>query len=155
VPTELLEELRQQKPFTSLVQELHLSVGRTEAVLEDGIERVLRPHGISATQYNVLRILRGAAPSGLCRQEIRDRLLTRMPDVTRLLDRMEKAGFVTRERSTEDRRLVTTHLTGQGRELVGTLDGPIAEEHERALGHLNEDQLRALINLLTLVRHPK
>jgi DNA-binding MarR family transcriptional regulator len=155
VPTELLDELRQQKPFTSLVQELHLSVGRPDAVLEEGIERVLRPHGSGATQYNVLRILRGAAPSGLCRQEIRDRPLTRMPDVTRLLDRMEKAGLVTRERSSEDRRLVTTHLTGQGRELVGSLDGPIAEEHERALGHLNEDQLRALINLLTLVRHPK
>lgn len=155
VPTELLDELRQQKPFTSLVQEVHLSIGRTDAVLEEGIERVLRPHGISATQYNVLRILRGASPSGLCRQEIRDRLLTRMPDVTRLLDRMEKAGLVTRERSTADRRLVTTHLTDQGRELVGALDGPIADEHERALGHLDEDELRSLVNLLTLARHPK
>lgn len=154
MPNDLLDELKQRKPFSSLAQEAHLNVGRTEAMLQEGIERILRPHGISAAQYNVLRILRGAGSQGLCRNEIRDRLLTRMPDVTRLLDRLEEAGLVTRERDATDRRLVTTRLTPRGSELVDVLDRPVAEEHERRLGHLGEEQLRTLIRLLTLVRHP-
>jgi DNA-binding MarR family transcriptional regulator len=148
----LRHEIRQRKPFGSLQQEAHLSIARTEAVLHDALERVLKPHGISATQYNVLRILRGAGPEGLCRNEVRDRLLTRMPDVTRLLDRMEDAGLVTRVRSTADRRLVTTKLTARGRELVDALDRPVAEEHKRRLGHLTTDQLRTLVELLALAR---
>lgn len=152
--TELLDEIRQRKPFASLAQEAHLNIARTEATLEEGLERVLKPFGVSGTQYNVLRILRGAAPEGLCRNEIRDRLLTRMPDVTRLLDRMEEAGLVIRTRDSADRRLVTTRLTARGRKLVDSLDGPIAAEHERALAHLGEDRLRTLVQLLTLARQP-
>ena len=152
--TDLLDELHQRKPFISLAQEAHLSVARTDAKLLDGLEQVLKPHGIGATQYNVLRILRGAGADGLCRNDLRDRLLTRMPDVTRLLDRMEKAGLVTRERDTADRRLVTTRLTEQGRELVDALDGPIAEEHQRRLSHLTEEKLRTLVRLLALARRP-
>jgi DNA-binding MarR family transcriptional regulator len=152
MPTDLREQLRQQKPFDSLEQEAYLSIGRTEAELSDGFERALRPYGISPAQYNVLRILRGAGPDGLCRNEIRDRLLSRMPDVTRLLDRMEDGGLVTRVRSDADRRLVSTRLTDRGRALVDQLDQPVAEEHERQLGHLSEDQLRALIELLALAR---
>lgn len=151
---ELLEELRQLKPFASLAQEAYLSIARTHAVLQDGLDRVLKPHGVSSTQYNVLRILRGAGQRGLCRHEVQDRLLTRMPDVTRLLDRMEEAGLVDRERGTADRRFVTTRLTERGRELVDELDAPIAEEHERCLAHLGEDQLRELIRLLALARRP-
>jgi DNA-binding MarR family transcriptional regulator len=150
----LLDELHQRKPFASLAEEAHLNLSRTEAVLQEGIDRVLKPHGVSVTQYNVLRILRGAGPKGLCRNEIRDRLLTRMPDVTRLLDRMEEAGLVTREREAADRRLVTTRLTRRGRELVNALDGPVAEEHERRFGHLKDGELRTLVRLLTRVRHP-
>jgi DNA-binding MarR family transcriptional regulator len=154
MPNTLLDELRQRKPFASLAEEAYLNVSRTEAVLQEGIDSVLKSHGISATQYNVLRILRGAGPKGLCRHEISDRLLTRMPDVTRLLDRMEEAGLVTRERDTADRRLVTTHITRSGRKLVDALDGPMAEEHERRLGHLGDKDLRTLVRLLTRVRHP-
>jgi DNA-binding MarR family transcriptional regulator len=150
----LLDELHQRKPFASLAEEAHLNLSRTEALLQEGIDRVLKPHGVSATQYNVLRILRGAGAKGLCRHEIRDRLLTRMPDVTRLLDRLEEAGLVSRERGAVDRRLVTTRLTARGLELVDALDGPVADEHERQLGHLDEKQLRTLVRLLTLVRHP-
>ena len=149
----LHDELHQRKPFASLAEEAYLNLSRTEAVLQEGIDRVLKPHGVSATQYNVLRILRGAGTKGLCRHEIRDRLLTRMPDVTRLLDRMEEAGLVSRVRDAADRRLVTTRLTDRGRELVDALDGPVAEEHERRLGRLDNDQLRTLVRLLTLVRH--
>jgi DNA-binding MarR family transcriptional regulator len=149
---DLREELHQRRPFSSLEQEAFLNVVRTEAELSDAFERMLRPFGVSATQYNVLRILRGAGPNGLCRNEIRDRLVARMPDVTRLLDRMEEAGLVRRARSTADRRQVGTQLTERGRELVDGLDAAVAEEHERRLGHLGEEQLRKLIELLTQAR---
>jgi len=149
---ELLDELRQRRPFASLSHEAHLSVGRTAAVLQEGLDRVLKPHGVSGAQYNVLRILRGAGDAGLCRHEIRDRLLTRMPDVTRLLDRMERAGWVVRERDAADRRLVTTRLSARGRELVDALDEPVAAEHEHRLGHLGEERLRELIDLLADAR---
>lgn len=150
--TTLRDELRQQKPFGSLRQEAFLNVARTETVLRDGIERVIAPHGLSLTQYNVLRMLRGAGANGLCRNEIRERLISRMPDVSRLLDRMEAAKLVSRVRSTEDRRLVTTTLTKEGRALIDKLDDAVAEEHERQLAHLTRTQLRTLIDLLTLAR---
>jgi DNA-binding MarR family transcriptional regulator len=152
MPTDLRDELRQTRPFVSIHQEAHLNVARTEAALADSLERVLKAHGVSATQYNVLRILRGAGPDGLCRNEIRDRLLTRMPDVTRLLDRMEEAQLVTRVRDADDRRMVSTRLTARGRRLVDALDAPVAEEHRRRLGHMSESQLRTLVELLTLAR---
>src|ERR671939_241498 len=101
MPATLREELKQRKPFTSLEQEAQLSVVRTSAMLVDAFERMLKPYGITATQYNVLRILRGAEPDGLCRNDLRDRMITRMPDVTRLLDRMEEAGLVARSRDNE------------------------------------------------------
>ena len=148
----LRDELRMRRPFASLEQEAHLSVIRTATVLDDAFEQVLRPVGLTIAQFNVLRILRGAEPDGLCRNEVRDRLLTRMPDVTRLLDRMEEAGLVTRERSTEDRRLVTTRITRQGRRLVDGLDDAVAEHHAREFRHLAPEQLRTLVDLLALVR---
>ena len=148
----LRDELRQRKPFTSPAEEAFLSIARTDALLADGFEQLLKPHGISLTQYNVLRILRGAGRAGLCRNEIRDRLVTRMPDVTRLLDRMEAVGLVSRVRDTADRRLVTTRMTARGRKLVDALDAPVAAEHERRLGHLSDGQLRTLVELLALAR---
>ena len=145
-------ELQQRLPLASTRQEAFLSLLRTAAVIRRPVMRVLEERGLSMAQYNVLRILRGAGPGGLCRNEIRDRLLTRMPDVTRLLDRMAKAGLVIRGRSTEDRRLVSTRLTGRGSDLVARLDGPVAAEHQRRLGHLTTSQLRTLIELLALAR---
>ena len=150
--TALRDELRQQKPFKSLQEEAFLNVARTGALLNDGLDGVLGPHGLSQTQYNVLRMLRGAGKGGLCRNEIRDRLVTRMPDVSRLLDRMEAAGLVCRDRSLEDRRLVNTTLTGEGKSLVDRLDKAVAREHARLLGHMSADQLRALVDLLTIAR---
>ena len=152
MPSDLRTELQQKKPFGSLYQEAFLNIARTEAVLGDALDRVLAPHELSATQYNVLRMLRGAGPDGLCRNEIRDRLITRMPDVTRLLDRMEDAGLISRVRSEEDRRLVHTQLTKKGFALVEKLDDAIAAEHKRQLGHLSREQLKTLIELLTLAR---
>ncbi len=148
----LRDEIRQRRPFQSLEQEAHLNVVRTAAVLSDAFEQMLRPAGISATQYNVLRILRGAEPEGLCRNELRDRMLTRMPDATRLLDRLEAAGLVTRAREAEDRRLVTAHITERGRSLLDELDAQVAAEHRRRLGHMDENDLRTLVTLLGRVR---
>lgn len=151
---DLRHEIRQRRPFQSLQQEAYLNLARTHAALEEALERVLAGHAVTQQQYNVLRILRGAPPEGLARNEIRDRLLTRMPDVTRLLDRMEAAGLVTRERSAEDRRQTATRLTRKGRRVVDALDAPVAEEHRRRLAHLSEKQLHELVGLLTLARTP-
>lgn len=148
---DLRTELRQTRPFASAAHEAHLSVLRTAALLEDAAEQVLRPYGITGAQYNVLRILRGAS-EGLCRNEVRDRMLTRMPDVTRLLDRMEDADLIWRARGTEDRRLVTTRLTAEGRRLVDELDEVITAEHRRTMAGLSEAEQRTLIALLGRVR---
>jgi DNA-binding MarR family transcriptional regulator len=151
---DLRDEIRQVKPFTSLQQEATLNIIRTAGTLTDSLERLFAPFGISATQYNALRILRGAGSAGLCRNELRDRMLTRMPDVTRLLDRMEDAGWVTRSRVASDRRLVSTRITEKGSRLLHELEEPLAREQERQLGHLSDAQLKMLSGLLTLVRNP-
>ena len=151
---DLREEIKQTKPFRSLHEEAKLNLVRTTNLLVDAFERMLKPYGITGTQYNVLRILRGAEPAGLCRNEVSQRLLNRMPDATRLLDRMEEAGLVTRERGAEDRRLVTTQITKKGRELVDSLDAVVERQHQKDLGHLTEEQLQALIDILTQIRNP-
>ena len=148
----LRDELKQRKPFTSLEQEAQLSVVRTSAMLVDAFERMLKPYGITATQYNVLRILRGAEPNGLCRNDLRDRMLTRMPDVTRLLDRMEESGHIARARETSDRRMVMTRITAKGRRLLDELEDAVGREHERAFAALNKEQMRSLIANLAAVR---
>lgn len=149
----LREDIRQKKPFTSIHEEAHLNVARTSARLDDAVESLLKDHGITGTQYNVLRILRGAEPDGLCRNELRDRMITRMPDMTRLLDRMEEAGLVTRSREREDRRMVLTRITSRGLEILDELDGPMVANHKAQLGHLSNAELRSLIDLLTAVRN--
>ena len=148
----LQEEIKQTKPFASLAHEAHLSVVRTAAVVQDEVERFLKPYGITATQYNVLRILRGAEPDGLCRNEVRDRMLTRMPDMTRLLDRMEEAGLVVRSRERDDRRMVLTRISDQGRKLLSDLDVAVDREHKSRFTKLNDDELRSLIEMLARVR---
>lgn len=149
----LKEELKQVRAFRSLHQEAQLNIVRTSNLLVDSFERMLKPHGITGTQYNVLRILRGAEPAGLCRNEVAARLINRMPDATRLLDRMEDAGLVTRQRDEKDRRLVTTHITAKGQALVDGLDDVVERQHEKGLGHLSKIELKNLIELLTLVRN--
>ena len=152
MPLKLQDEIRQSKPFRSPEEEAYLSIVRTSALLEHSLAQGLKAHDITPTQYNVLSILRGAGTDGLCRNEIGRRLITRMPDVTRLLDRMERAGLVSRVRSTEDRRLVNTILTGRGSQIVDKLDREVAKEHERTLGHMTNAQLTALVDLLSLAR---
>jgi DNA-binding MarR family transcriptional regulator len=152
VTPELRDEIKQAKPFTSLEQEALLSIERTAAVLMHRFAESLKVHDITPTQYNVLRILRGAGDQGLCRNEIRDRLVAQVPDVTRLLDRLEQAGLVARERDTADRRLVTTRITRAGLKLLKRLDDPVTRSHQRELGHMKRADLRALIDLLAEAR---
>ena len=149
----LQDEIKQSKPFRSLEQEALLSIERTAAVLNHGVADALRRYDITPTQYNVLRILRGAGERGLCRNDVRDRLVAQVPDVTRLLDRMEEMGLVERERAEQDRRMVFTRLTRKGGQLLARLDEPVARLHHRQLGHLGAASLRTLIDLLAEARH--
>jgi DNA-binding MarR family transcriptional regulator len=152
VASDLRTELKQHRPFRSLGHEAHLSILRTAAELEHAFESALKPHGLTATQYNVLRILRGAGPSGLCRNEIGARMLRRVPDVTRLLDRMEDMLLIFRARGGDDRRFVTARITPAGLKRLAALD-PIADELTDALmGHLGDARLRTLVDLLGRVR---
>ena len=144
----LQSELKQRKPFSSREHEAMLSIARTAAVLEHSTAEALKPHGLTLTQYNALRILRGAEPDGLCRNEVRDRLVARVPDATRLLDRLDEMGLVVREREGDDRRFVRSRITREGLDLLRPLDDVIRALHTRQLGHLGERKLRTLISLL-------
>jgi DNA-binding MarR family transcriptional regulator len=107
---------------------------------------------VTPTQYNVLRILRGAGDAGLCRNEVRDRMVAPVPDATRLLDRLEAAGLIRRERSVEDRRVVTTRISAEGLRLLEALDEPVQTLHRAHFGHLSGEELDILIQLLDRVR---
>jgi len=144
----LQSELKQRKPFGSLEHEAMLSIARTAALLEHGTSEALKPYGLTPTQYNALRILRGAEPEGLCRNEVRDRLVARVPDATRLLDRLEEMRLVVREREGDDRRFVRSRITRAGVDLLRPLDDVIQALHTAQLGHLGQRKLRTLVGLL-------
>ncbi|HET6216316.1 MAG TPA: MarR family transcriptional regulator [Acidobacteriaceae bacterium] len=124
-----------------------LDLLRATDMLSRGLITVLKAEDLSPTQYNVLRILRGA-PEGLPCGEIGSRMITRDPDITRLLDRLEKRGLIIRSRETKDRRMVMARITPLGLKLLGRLDEPVQETHRKQLGHLGRDRLRALTELL-------
>ena len=148
----LRDELKQTRPWACLQEEVSLNIARTSAVLDHEMAQMLKPYGITSTQYNVLRILRGAGEGGLCRNEVGERLIRSVPDVTRLLDRMEQQGLIDRRRVGDDRRFVTTYITTQGLQLLGQLDDLVLAFHRDRLAHLDSDQLKALIELLESVR---
>lgn len=145
-------ELQQTRPFDLLEEEAHVSISRTAALLERAFAQLLKPHGITPTQYNVLRILRGAGAAGLCRNEVGARLVTPVPDVTRLLDRMADMKLIARQRSDDDRRLVRTHLTTKGLDLVNGLDSALRASHQQRLAHIPREQIQALVDTLAEVR---
>jgi MarR family transcriptional regulator, organic hydroperoxide resistance regulator len=148
----LRDEIKQQKPFESLEQEAFLNVLRTADVLLQRLAAALKPFKLSHSQYNVLRILRGAGPDGLACQEIAERMITRDPDITRLLDRLGARGLVARSRDQKDRRVVTVRITPEGQGLLEALDKPITKADQQPLQHLGEQRLRTLIKLLELAR---
>lgn len=149
---QLRDEIKQQRPFESLEQEALLNVLRTADVLMQRLTAVLKPFKLSHSQYNVLRILRGAGPDGLACREIAERMISRDPDITRLLDRLEARGLVARTRDQQDRRVVMARITPEGLRLLEALDEPIAEVDRQPLQHLGEQRLRTLIELLELAR---
>lgn len=120
-------------------------------MLTRALDRILKTSDISATQYNVLRILRGT-PEGLPCGEIASRMITRDPDITRLLDRLEKRQLISRCRETKDRRMVMARITPQGLMLLAQLDEPVQETHRKQLGHLGRERLRGLTELLHVSR---
>jgi DNA-binding MarR family transcriptional regulator len=128
-----------------------LDLLRTTDMLSRGLVKVLKTEDLSSTQYNVLRILRGA-PDGLPCGEIASRMITRDPDVTRLLDRLEKRELISRCREASDRRTVMARITSEGLRLLARLDEPVQTAHRKQLGHLGRDRLRALAELLHAAR---
>ncbi len=148
----LQAEIKQRVPFRSAGTELMLSILRTAALLEHGLSEVLKPFGLTGTQHNVLRILRGAGAKGLCGREIGERMISRVPDVPRMLDRMEAMRLITRERDQEDRRHVTARISPAGLALLERVD-PLLEAYENArLGGLTGARLKSLIDGLAQVR---
>jgi DNA-binding MarR family transcriptional regulator len=141
-----------RKPSRSLEEEAYLSLQRTADVLARAAEEAIKPSGLSGTQYNVLRILRGRGPNGLSCREVGERMLTRDPDITRLLDRLEGRGLVARARGREDRRVITVRITQEGLRVLAKLDRPIERFHRRQLGHLGPRRLERLIELLNSAR---
>lgn len=124
-----------------------LELARTADVLSRRITQLLKTEDLSSNQYNVLRILRGA-PEGLPCGEIGNRMITRDPDITRLLDRLEKRALISRSRETKDRRMVMARITQDGLDLLNRLDEPVRDAHRSQLGHLGRERLRALTDLL-------
>jgi DNA-binding MarR family transcriptional regulator len=137
---------------TLLEAQVFVSVLRTADALARGAEVLLKPSGLSPTQYNVLRILRGAGTEGLACREVGCRMISRDPDITRLLDRMESRGLIARARAEEDRRVVKTRVTAEGLRILAELDAPVRELHRRQLHHLPAKELRHLSRLLERVR---
>src|SRR5205807_5967180 len=129
-----------------------LDLLRTCDLLSRGPAQFLKSEDLSPTQYNVLRILRGAPPAGLPCGEIASRMITRDPDITRLLDRLEKRDLISRCRETKDRRMVVARISPDGLRLLGRLDQPVEEAHRKQLGHLGSERLRALTELLQAAR---
>jgi DNA-binding MarR family transcriptional regulator len=148
----LQREIKQSRPFPCLEVEAAINLARTADALLRDLEPPLKAAGLSHTQYNVLRILRGAAPAGLACREIAGRMITRDPDITRLLDRLERRGLVERARETRDRRVVTTRIRPAGLRLLHRLDRPVLEVNRRRLKHLGPRRLRLLIALLDAAR---
>lgn len=148
----LQAEIRQRKPFGSLEEETYLNLVRTADALSREIELLLQPYGLTGTQYNVLRILRGAGEEGATCSGISERMLAFDPDVTRLLDRLEKLQFVQRIRSTTDRRVVITTITPSGLELLGKLDEPLESLLKQQFKEIGRERMRQLIADLEEIR---
>ena len=140
-----------RKPTPHPEEDAFLDLLRTTDLLSRGPAQVLKAEDLSATQYNVLRILRGAT-EGLACGEIGNRMITRDPDITRLLDRLEKRGLIARERDAKDRRVVTARITSAGLKLLAQLDEPVQDTHRRQLGHLGRERLKQLADLLAACR---
>jgi DNA-binding MarR family transcriptional regulator len=148
----LRREIRQRKPFASLHEEAFLNLQRTANLHFQELGRFLRPYGLTPTQYNALRILRGSHPEALPCTEVGERMVTPVPDVTRLLDRLEARDLVARSRDASDRRVVRASITRAGRRLVSRIDEPLADWLVERLDFLGVRRLTAMIRLMEEAR---
>ena len=153
-PLHLQQELKQTRPFTSLHAEAFLNLLRTADQLHRRLHITLKPHGLTVTQYNALRILRGAGDHPLSCSEIGERLISQEPDITRLLDRMERNGWIKRERDQKDRRLVLSSITAEGREQVKKIESIVDHCVEQMLEHMKAPDLQQMIARLEQARQP-
>ena len=159
-PSRLQQELQQKVPFANVKAEAFLNVLRTADELQRRLRLALKPYGLTETQYNALRILRGAGdPASACPlasslpcSEIGERLISHDPDITRLLDRLERQSLIQRSRDDKDRRIVLTHITAEGLAQLKTLDVVVETCVEQMLGHMSASELRQMIRLLEQAR---
>lgn len=152
IMSDLQKELKQTKPWKNREEELYLNLARTAEALSWKVTELLKSYELTGVQYNVLRILRGAGSAGLICSEISERLITKDSDITRLLERLENRGLISRERSEKDRRIVIVRITDAGLTLLAEIDEPVIDLHRRQLGHLGENLLDQLNALLVLAR---
>ena len=156
MPGRLARDIKQSKPFSSPILEVYFNLLRTTDDLSRATVHLLKPYDLSEAQYNVLRILRGAGDEGLPCSEIGDRLLTHDPDVTRLVDRLERRDLVARTRDQRDRRVVTVRISAAGLELLGTcdLDRQMVATLQPRFAKFSPEDHQILIHLLELLREP-
>jgi DNA-binding MarR family transcriptional regulator len=154
----LAEEIKKKLPFDSAAEEALLNLMRTCSVLSAPSEQLFKQHGISPPKYNILRILRGSTRTGQCGRhglpslEIAQRMITRVPDITRLVDGLEHEGLVQRTRCTEDRRVVYVGITRKGLDLLDRIDQPLAAVTRDLLAQFTNDELAELNRLLVKAR---
>jgi DNA-binding MarR family transcriptional regulator len=153
--TSLRQEIAQEPPFSSMEEEALLNLLRTADSLQRTVHRRTRDWGVTSTQYNVLRILRGAQPGGLPCAAIGDRMITAEPDITRLLRRLKALRLIRQRRDRQDRRVVLTQVSETGLELLRAMDPEIRRAPEELLGHMSRAELAELIRLLELARSRK
>ncbi len=149
--SKLQHELKKKRPFDVLEQEAFLNIIRTSDQFMNHFGKLFRAHGITSSQYNVLRILRGEGTPMPC-LEIASRMVQIVPAMTGLLDRLEAQDLIERKRCTEDRRVVYVSLSSKGKKLLAELDQPVLDEHRRMLGHLSQAELKELNRLLEKAR---
>src|SRR5690242_756807 len=153
MPEGIYSEIQQTKPFTSPEQAAFITILRTAECLQAKNADFLKEFDLSPTQYNALRILRGAGKDGLPCSEVGDRMINRDPDITRLLNRLEKRGLVKRNRSDSDHRVILARITAAGQALLRRLDRPVEQFLEELLGHLGQKRLLDLVELLDGARN--
>ena len=148
----LAAEIRQKKPFALLEEEAALNLVRTHEFLEQRQTDFFKRFQLTPTQYNILRILRGAGKAGVTCSQAAERMVAADPDITRLLDRLEARQLIERQRGSQDRRVVISRITTQGTALLKEIDRPLADFHKAQLGPIGKERLTQLIEILESIR---
>ena len=150
----LKEKIKKKDPFDLPEQEAYLNLLYTQDKLSEEFSELFKAHGLTQPQYNVLRILRGVGGKGLSTMAILDPMIIRIPDITRLIDRLERGSHIKRTMSKKDRRVIFVKITAKGLDLLSKLDKPVLGLHKDQLGHLTRGELAELNRLLQKSRYP-